>query len=266
MGAKELGYTQEEIDAAAQGADLGLGCGNPQAIASLKPGEVVVDLGSGAGMIPQPESLWWCVVHPAVWCCRLRRHVGCTCCWTHRSCHRRRYDPGNGREGVRDRRCDRMTSCGVSSTRCVLAQATENMKKRGLSHVDIRQGFIEALPVDANSADVIISNCVINLSPDKAQVFREAFRVLKSGGRVAVSDVVRTADMPADVLHDLAAHCGCIAGAASVEELRDVMAAAGFVDIDITPMDTSKKFIDTWLPGKNPGDYVLSASIKARKP
>jgi arsenite methyltransferase len=113
---------------------------------------------------------------------------------------------------------------------------------------------------------VILSNCVINLSPDKPRVFREAFRVLRSGGRLAIADTVRTADLPADIFADLAAHCGCVAGAASVEELETMLRDAGFVDIRIQPVDTSREFIHEWLPGKNPGDYVLSASIEAVKP
>ena len=155
---------------------------------------------------------------------------------------------------------------GVDMTSAMVQQARANAAKAGTRHVEFRLGEIEALPVDGASVDVILSNCVINLSPDKARVCREAFRVLRPGGRLAIADVVRTAELPADILADLAAHCGCVAGAAAVEELEEWLRQAGFADIRITPMDASREFIHEWLPGKNPGDYVLSASIEAVKP
>lgn len=222
VGAVILGYSAEEATEGSEGGfDLGLGCGNPGAIAALKEGEVVLDLGSGAGFD----------------CSLAAKRVGPT-----------------GKV------------IGVDMTPAMIAKARENATRRGLTQVEFRLGEIEALPVEANTVDCIISNCVINLSPSKDKVFGEAFRVLKSGGRLAVSDVVRTADMPAEVLHDLAALCGCISGAVTVAELTALIAGAGFTDINITPMDKSKEFIDTWLPGKNPGEYVLSASIQAVKP
>jgi arsenite methyltransferase len=155
---------------------------------------------------------------------------------------------------------------GVDMTAEMVQQARVNAAKAGVRHIEFRLGEIESLPVDSNSVDVILSNCVINLSPDKPRVFREAFRVLRPGGRLAIADTVRTADLPADIFADLAAHCGCVAGAASVEELEAMLRDAGFVDIRIQPVDTSREFIHEWLPGKNPGDYVLSASIEAVKP
>lgn len=221
IGAERLGYRSDEIAAAPEGANLGLGCGNPHAIAALKPGETVLDLGCGAGFD----------------CFLAARAVGPT-----------------GRV------------LGVDMTMAMVLKARDNAAKAGVRHVEFRLGEIESLPVDANSVDVILSNCVINLSPDKPRVFRDAFRVLRPGGRLAIADTVRTADLPADILADLAAHCGCMAGAASVEELEAMLRDAGFVDIRIQPVDTSREFIHDWLPGKNPGDYVLSASIEAMKP
>jgi arsenite methyltransferase len=219
--ATQLGYSADEIAELPQGADLGLGCGNPQAIASLKPGETVLDLGSGTGFD----------------CFLAARAVGPT-----------------GR--VR----------GVDMTPEMLAKARANAAKAGTSNVEFRLGEIEALPIADQSIDVIISNCVINLSPDKLRVFREAFRVLRPGGRVAVADIVRSAELPPELSADLAAHCGCVAGAASVEELEAKLKAAGFTDIRIRPKDSSRDFIRNWIPGRNAADYVVSATIEAVKP
>jgi arsenite methyltransferase len=219
--ADKLGYSAEEIAALPEGADLGLGCGNPQAIAALKSGETVLDLGSGAGFD----------------CFLASRSVGLT-----------------GRV------------IGVDMTPEMLAKARANAAKTNTTNVEFRLGQIEHLPVADDSVDAIISNCVINLSPDKPQVFREAFRVLKPGGRVAVADIVRTADLPPEIASDLAALCGCVAGAATVEELETMLRNAGFEQIRIRPKDTSKEFIRDWIPGRNVADYVVSASIEAVKP
>jgi arsenite methyltransferase len=219
--AEKLGYTSEEIAAAPEGADLGLGCGNPQAIASLRPGETVLDLGSGAGFD----------------CFLAARSVG-----------------SNG------------LVLGVDMTPEMVTRARANATKTGIGNVEFRLGEIEALPVAANSVDVIISNCVINLSPDKLRTFREAFRVLKPGGRVAVADIVRTAELPPELSADLAAHCGCVAGAASVEELESMLREAGFTEIHVRPKDASREFIRTWIPGQSAADYVVSATIEAVKP
>jgi arsenite methyltransferase len=219
--ADKLGYSSEEIAALPEGADLGLGCGNPQAIASLKPGETVLDLGSGAGFD----------------CFLASRSVG-----------------QSGRV------------MGVDMTPDMLAKARSNAEKAGVSNVEFRLGEIETLPVSDGSIDVIISNCVINLSPEKPRVFREAFRVLKPGGRIAVADIVRSAELPPELAADLAAHCGCVAGAASVDELETMLREAGFTDIRVRPKDASRDFIRSWVPGRNAADYVVSASIEAVKP
>jgi SAM-dependent methyltransferase len=216
-----LGYSPEQIAALPEGADLGLGCGNPQAIASLRPGETVVDLGSGAGFD----------------CFLASRSVGPT-----------------GRV------------IGVDMTPEMLAKARSNAAKNKLTNVEFRLGQIENLPVADNSVDAIISNCVINLSPDKPQVFREIFRVLKPGGRVAVADIVRTAELPPEVAADLGALCGCVAGAASIEEVEAMLHDAGYQGIRIVPKEASREFIRNWVPGSNAAEYVVSATIEAVKP
>jgi SAM-dependent methyltransferase len=219
--ADQLGYSAQEIAALPEGADLGLGCGNPQAVASLKPGETVLDLGSGAGFD----------------CFLASRSVG----------------PAGH-------------VIGVDMTPEMLARARVNAANTKTSNVEFRLGQIESLPVADYSVDVIISNCVINLSPDKPQVFREAFRVLKPGGRLAIADIVRTAALPAGLAGDLAALCGCVAGAASVAELETMLRDAGFQDIRIRPKDASREFIRNWVPGHKAEDYVVSATIEAAKP
>ena len=219
--ATSLGYTEEEIAALPEGADLGLGCGNPQAIAALKPGETVLDLGSGAGFD----------------CFLAARAVGPT-----------------GR------------SLGVDMTHEMLAKARATALRAGFANTEFRLGEIEALPVADASVDVIISNCVVNLSPDKPRVLREAFRVLKPGGRLAIADIVKTAELPPAVAASLAALCGCVAGASRIDELEAMLRAAGFESIRIQPKDESRAFIRRWVPGTDAGRYVVSASIEALKP
>jgi len=127
-------------------------------------------------------------------------------------------------------------------------------------------GEIEALPVADGTVDVIISNCVINLSPEKTRVFREAYRVLKPGGRVAVADIVATAPLPNDVKEDWAAYTGCMAGASQITNLEEMLQQSGFDQIRIAPKDASRSFIREWLPGKRMEDYLVSATIEAVKP
>jgi SAM-dependent methyltransferase len=219
--AQEMGYSAEELAAVPDGANLGLGCGNPQAIAAMRPGEVVVDLGSGAGFD----------------CLLAARQVG-----------------PSGRV------------IGVDMTHEMLAKARENAAKVGTTNIEFRLGEIEHLPIADATADVILSNCVINLVPDKAQVFREAFRVLKPGGRLAISDVVNIAPLTADLAADKALVCGCVAGAAPRTEIEAWLQAAGFRDIRVTVRPESRDLVATWAPGRGIENYVASAIIEARKP
>jgi SAM-dependent methyltransferase len=148
----------------------------------------------------------------------------------------------------------------------MLSKARFNKTKGGFANVEFRLGEIENLPVADNCIDVILSNCVINLSPDKARVFREAFRVLKPGGRLAISDVVATRHLPKDLRQDLELHAGCVAGASLIDDLHQLLHSAGFVDIRIDPRPQSRDSIREWFPGRGVEDYVVSATIEAAKP
>ncbi len=183
-----VGYTPDELASLPEGANLGLGCGNPTAIAALKEGESVVDLGSGGGID----------------CFLAARRVG----------------PSGH-------------VIGVDMTPDMLDRARASAKRSEAANVEFRLGEIEHLPLADASADVIISNCVINLSPNKRQVFREAFRVLRKGGRVAVSDVVLLADLPDALRADLGLYAGCVAGALRKDQYLDAMRVAGFADIRV---------------------------------
>lgn len=219
--AETLGYSTEQSAVAPDAANLGLGCGNPVAIASLQPGQTVLDLGSGAGFD----------------CFLAARAVG----------------PSG-------------MVIGVDMTDDMLVKARENAQKNGFTNVEFRFGEIESLPVADESVDVIISNCVINLSPEKLRVFKEAYRVLKPGGRLAVADIVATAPLPDEVRGDWAAYTGCMAGASQVRELEQMLEAVGFQRVRIAPKDTSRSFIREWLPGSRIEDYLVSATIEAVKP
>jgi len=155
---------------------------------------------------------------------------------------------------------------GVDMTPEMIDLSRKNAEKAGYTNVDFRLGEIEHLPVADNSVDVIISNCVINLSPDKQQVFKEAYRVLKAGGRLCVSDIVATARLPEDVKRDLAMLVGCVAGAEYVEDIRGMLQIAGFKNIRLTPKDNSKEIINSWAPGKKLEEFVASYIIQAEKP
>lgn len=216
----QMGYSMEELASVPEGANMGLGCGNPQAIAALRSGETVLDLGSGAGFD----------------CFLAAKQVGST-----------------GKV------------IGVDMTPDMISKARENARKGSYTNVEFRLGEIEHLPAADASVDVIISNCVINLSTDKPSVFREAHRVLKPGGRLAVSDVVATAELPKDVRNDLALYSACVAGAAFVTDLESILSDVGFADIQIAPKDESREFIREWVPGRNLEEYIQSASIEARK-
>jgi SAM-dependent methyltransferase len=218
---RQLGYSEGDLRSAPEGADLGLGCGNPQAIAALKPGERVLDLGSGAGFDAFLAA----------------RQVG----------------PGG-------------LVIGVDMTPAMVERARANAAKTGLAHVEFRLGDIEQLPLADGSVDVVISNCVINLAPDKTAVFREAYRVLAPGGRLAISDIVATGDLPAALAADPGAYTGCIAGAAPVAELERTIAAAGFADVRVAIQAGSRDLIEGWSPGSGAGQVVASAMIEAVKP
>ena len=155
---------------------------------------------------------------------------------------------------------------GVDMTPQMLGKARANAAKSGLDNVEFRLGEIEHLPVADAKVDVIISNCVINLSPDKAQVLRDAYRVLKPGGRLAISDVVASVELPEEIRGDLEMHSACVAGASSVAELEALLRAAGFEGIRIQPKEESREFIREWAPGRGVEDLVLSAYIEAVKP
>jgi len=217
----ELGYSDNDVNSVPQGANMGLGCGNPQAIAALKPGEIVLDLGSGGGFD----------------CFLAAKAVG-----------------------------EKGRVIGIDMTPDMISKARQNTEKTEFKNVEFRLGEIENLPVADNTVNVIISNCVINLSPDKGRVFNETFRILKPGGRLAISDIVATAVLPEELQNDLALLTGCMSGASQIEDLESMLETTGFTNISIKPKDESKKFIRTWAPGTTIEDFVISATIEAVKP
>lgn len=235
--ARAIGYTPEQLAASPESANMGLSCGNPTALASLRPGEVVLDLGSGGGFD----------------CFIAGPRVG-----------------ASGRV------------IGVDMTAEMLARARTNVAtyrtQSGLDNVEFRLGEIEALPVADASVDVVISNCVINLSPDKPRVWREIARALKPGGRVAVSDLALLRPLPESVAQDVQALIGCVAGASLVDEIRAMAQAAGLTEIALTPKPSYieamtdgddplfRSIIERLPAGMKPGDYVTSLDIAARKP
>lgn len=218
-GSLTMGYSKEDLASVPEGSDLGLGCGNPQAIAALRSGETVLDLGSGAGFD----------------CFLATRRVG----------------PG-GRV------------IGVDMTPEMVTKARDNARRVDTVNVEFRLGEIEHLPVPDASVDVIISNCVINLAPDKRAVFREALRVLKPGGRIAISDVVATKTIPAELAESVEALTGCLAGAAQVDDMRAFLAEVGFEGVVVDPRPDSQAIISQCMPGAE--DYLVSARIEGRKP
>jgi len=148
----------------------------------------------------------------------------------------------------------------------MIVKARQNTHKAGIKNIDFRLGEIESLPVEDNTIDVIISNCVINLSPDKGRVFQEAFRVLKAGGRLAITDIVATTPLPDNVREDPTFYVACVAGAIFIDDVEIMLKEAGFVNLRIHTKDESKIFINDWLPGRQIEDYVVSAEIEALKP
>jgi len=235
--ARELGYTVEELKALPDGANMGLSCGNPAALAALQPGETVLDLGSGGGFDVFIAG----------------RKVGAT-----------------GR------------AIGVDMTPEMLGKARRNIagyrKETGLDNVEFRLGEIEHLPVADNSVDAIISNCVINLSPDKAQVWREMARVLKPGGRVAVSDMALVKPLPPEILKLVEAMIGCVAGAVPISETGRMVTEAGLTNVLLKSKTGYVEALTNWedplykklvemLPaGTRPADFITSLEVQAVKP
>jgi arsenite methyltransferase len=234
--ARYVGYSAEELAELPEGANMGLSCGNPNALASLKPGEVVLDLGSGGGFDVFIAG----------------RKVG-----------------ASGR------------AIGVDMTHEMLAKARQNTaayrQRSGLDNVEFRLGEIEHLPMADHSVDVVMSNCVLNLSPDKAQVWREIARVLKPGGRVAVSDLALLQPLPGEILKLVEALIGCVAGAVLVSETERMVREAGLVELRLNPKREYVAAMTDWkdplyqkiverLPaGTGPGDFITSVEVTARK-
>ncbi|HUG10084.1 MAG TPA: arsenite methyltransferase [Opitutaceae bacterium] len=219
--ARTLGYSDADLANVPDGANLGLGCGNPVAMASLEPGQIVLDLGAGAGFDAFIAA----------------RSVGPT-----------------GKV------------IGVDMTPEMVSKARANARKSSVANIEFRLGEIESLPVADASVDVIISNCVINLCPDKRRVYREAFRVLRPGGRVAVSDVVAREELPDEVKRDLALHSGCLAGATLQSELLEILKEAGFTSIGIRAKGNSDEVITSWESKRGFESKVFAAEVTASKP
>ena len=220
----QLGYTAEQQAALPEGADLGLGCGNPLAHAALKPGETVLDLGSGAG----------------VDCFLAARETG----------------PA-GRV------------IGVDMTPSMLEKARANAAKAGATNVEFRLGEIEHLPLADATVDCVISNCVVNLSPDKPQVFRVAYRVLKPGGRVLLSDLVLTRPLSPALRQDVALYVGCVAGAAMKDDYLDMIRGAGFAEVAVVEERAYTGGLETLAAGSPEREAfasVVSVKVRARKP
>jgi len=215
-----LGYADTDMAAIPEGANMGLGCGSPLAFASVKPGDVVLDLGSGGGID----------------CFVARKLVGET-----------------------------GSVIGVDMTPEMIELSRKNLRKVGYTNIDFRLGEIEHLPVSDGSVDVVISNCVVNLSLDKQQVFNETYRVLKSGGRLAISDIVATAEFPDEMQEDLKMLAGCVAGAEHYLVIRQMLEKSGFSEIRLCSKDSSKEILDNWVPDGNLEDFVASYMIEATK-
>ena len=211
---KAIGYTDEELSTVPEGANLGLGCGNPTALASLKEGEVVLDLGSGAGF----------------------------------DCFLAVNKVGESGKVI-----------GVDMTSEMLEKARESARKGCYRNVEFRLGEIENLPVADNSVHAVISNCVVNLSPDKGKVYKEAFRVLKPGGRVMISDIVLLKELPEYTKNSVEAYVGCVAGATMKEEYLATVKAAGFKEIEIVSE------LSVEMTGEL-ADSLASINIRAVKP
>ncbi|WP_416149016.1 arsenite methyltransferase [Salipaludibacillus sp. HK11] len=218
---KTMGYSDSDIADIPDGANMGLGCGNPTAIAKLKAGDVVLDLGSGGGF----DAFL------------ARRRVG-----------------------------DSGFVIGVDMTHEMIEKSRRNVEKLRYSNVQFRLGEIEHLPVGDATIDVIISNCVINLSPEKSNVFKEAYRVLKTSGRLQISDIVRVDGQVAEDVHEDPEVCNCIIGAERIDRLEKMLTDAGFIEVQITKTDSSDDLMKAWRQGDLPIEQAVSATIEAMKP
>lgn len=219
--AEDLGYTAQELDRLPDGANLGLGCGNPRVLANFRAGEKVLDLGSGAGV----DSF------------NAAREVG-----------------------------DNGYVIGVDMTPEMVSKSRKNAQNSGAANVEFRLGEIENLPVADNEIDVVISNCVINLSSEKRRVYAEMFRCLKPGGRLAISDIVALQELPQRLLNDLKMITACVGGAEQIGGIEAMIRELGFQDIRVEPMDGAKKIIASWFPELGLDKWITSASITAIKP
>ncbi|MBI4698212.1 MAG: arsenite methyltransferase [Nitrospirae bacterium] len=230
--ARSIGYSEEELKAIPDEANLALSCGNPISLASLKKGETVLDLGSGAGF----------------------------------DCFLAADKVGSSGKII-----------GVDMTAQMIEKARDNAKKNRIKNVEFRIGEIEDLPVADNSVDAVISNCVINLSPDKQKVFHEIYRVLKPGGRVAISDIALNKKLPDKVRESINAYVGCVSGAILVDEYERTVRSSGLKDIKITSKGTTscidpdtkdpigRAILDNLEDGQSLEEYVVSINIEARK-
>lgn len=215
---KKIGYTEQELKSVPEGSNLGLGCGNPIAMASLKEGDTVLDLGAGAGFD----------------CFLAANKVG-----------------------------QKGKVIGVDMTPEMVEKARENMEKGGYDNVEFRLGEIENLPVADNSVDTIISNCVINLAPDKRKVFMEAFRVIKPGGRLMVSDIVLLKDLPEEIKNSIEAYVGCVSGAILKDEYIKAIKEAGFQDVEV--IDETSFPVKSITNDPTANDFIEKFNIPVEK-
>ena len=218
--AEKMDYSQDDLESVFAEANYGLGCGNPGAIANLKEGETVLDLGCGAGFDAFLAA----------------RRVG--------------------RSGK---------VIGVDMTEAMIKKAKENAQKNGLENVEFILGEIEDLPLADNSVDVIISNCVINLSPAKQKVFAEAKRVLKSGGRLAISDILKAEEFPAEIKANLDNYSSCVTGSIVKDKLLSILEELEFKNIEIERKSQSDEIVEDWISGIDINQYIYSAYIRAEK-
>ncbi len=218
--AEKLDYNNEELESAAAEANYGLGCGNPGAIANLKEGETVLDLGCGAGFDVFLAA---------------------------------------GKVGKKGK------VIGVDMTEAMIEKARSNAQKNGVDNVEFILGEIEELPLADNSIDVIISNCVINLSPAKKKVFAEAKRVLKSGGRLAISDILKAGDFPVELEADLDNYSSCITGSIEKDQLLSILEELEFKNIEVERKNNSAEIVEDWISEIDINNYIYSAYIRAEK-